>query len=262
MNETALKYGAPGLPGVNLIPAEIAERKKMNTVRGLAILAIVGAVALAVLGYLGALAAAGLAQGELDDAAATEATSVAARDAKASVYTDVLAREQQEYALAQVGYGELSYSALTAAFQSVANDSTSFDQIDVLGPNATALGTVDDDLFGGGVGGVTFSARAESLDDATKLLERLEALPGIANVRGTSEAYEEDGATTYYRVSGSAIITDLRLTGRLTPEGSLSGVDAVSIVAANGNEATATAETEAAASAEPSPAASTETTEE
>ncbi|WP_062520527.1 hypothetical protein [Demequina silvatica] len=260
MNETAVKYGAPGLPGVNLIPAEIAERKKMNTVRGLAILAIVGAIALAILGYLGALAAAGLAQNELDDAAATEAAAVATRDGKASVYTDVLAREQQEYALAQVGYGEMSYSALTNAFQWATNDSTSFDEITVLGPNATALGTVDDELFGGGVGGVTFSARAESLDEASQLLERLESLPGIANVRGVSEAYEEDGATTYYRVSGSAVITDLRLTGRLTPEGSLSGIDAVSIVAANGDQATAAAEAEP--SAEPSPAASTETTEE
>lgn len=232
MNPVAQKYGAAHLAGINLIPVEIAERKKMRTAQTLAVLAVAIAIGVVIVGFLLFFATRQVAEGRVDDALSAQSAALQARDGKAPVFAAVRQREAEEYTLAQIGFGEIQYAQLTTALQSAETEDTSFDSIVVAGPNALGLGGgTQDELFRGGVGTFTFTARADSLESATGLIERLSALPGVAEVRGTSEAYASDGGDTFYQIDGGGVITDLRLTGRLTPEGGITGVDALAVVA-------------------------------
>lgn len=261
MNPVAQKYGAAHLAGINLIPVEIAERKRMRTFVSMAVISVLGAIALVILAFLAAFTTRQAAQGDLDDALAAQTAAVADRDGKAGIYRDVQERESAEYALAQIGFGEMDYAQLTSALQSVTNDDTSFDLFEVAGPSAAGLGGgAQDGVFRGGVGTFLFEARATSFESATALIERMEAIPGIAQVRGTAEYYDADGSDFYFRVEGAGVITDLRLTGRLTPEGGISGVDALTLIAEQDPEQfpIPVASPSAEATPSPSPSASEE----
>ncbi|MDN4486705.1 hypothetical protein QQX10_00825 [Demequina sp. SYSU T00039] len=233
MNPTAQKYGASVLAGVNLIPADIAERKKMRAVRTTAVIVVLIAVGAVVVAFLLALAARGVAQLDLDNASRDQEAAIAERDGKAQVYTDALQREREEYTLAQIGFGEIDYAQLTAQIQATRSDTASFDSILVHGPTADTLGAGPrDDLYGGAVGTFEFEARAESQASASALLRRLEAIPGIADVRGVTEAFATEGGVDYWEVSGTGSITAKWLTLRLVPEDGFAGVDAVTVVEA------------------------------
>lgn len=225
MNPVAQKYGAAPLAGVNLIPVEIAERKKMRAVTSMALLVVAAALVVVVLGFLGALALKAAAQGEYDEASSAEAAAVAERDGKASVYDAVAQREMEEYALAQIGSGEIDYAEFTASIQQVFEDAV-LDTLTISGPTATGAGDGEGDsqLYGQGVGRVNFSARTASLETATALVDALEAVPGIANVRSQTDAFAGGDGELYWAISGVGTITPSVLTGRLVPEESVSGV--------------------------------------
>lgn len=226
MNPIAHKYGASPLPGVNLIPSEIAERKKMRAVVTTAVVVVAIAVAVVALGFATAFVAKLTVESDRDAAMQDEAAAVAGRDGKAPVYDDVRAREQQEFTLAQVGFGEIDYAQLAASIQGTANADTSFDEIVLTGPNGEGIPVeaVEGAAFGPGVGTLEFLARATSLEAANDLISRLEAVPGLANVRGMTDSVGSDGAETYWQVEGTAALTDLLLTDRLLPTGGISGV--------------------------------------
>ncbi|WP_062295575.1 hypothetical protein [Demequina maris] len=229
MNATAQKYGAPPLAGVNLIPVEIAERKKMRAVITAAVMAVIVAAALVAVAFGAALVAKIAVEADRDTAAQDEATALVERDAKTQVYYDVLAREQEEFTLAQIGYGEIDQADLAASIQQTANDDTSFEVIHVVGPNAQGIVEAggDGDVYGTGIGTVEFTARATTLETATALLRRLENVPGLANVRGATESIGSDGAGNYWQIEGTAVLTDLLLTNRLIPTEGISDVAGV-----------------------------------
>ncbi|MDN4489391.1 hypothetical protein QQX13_00940 [Demequina sp. SYSU T00068] len=260
MNPAAQKYGAPTLAGVNLIPADIAERKKMRAVRTTAIFVVLIAVGAVVVAFLLALAARGVAQLDLDNASNDQEVAIAERDGKAQVYTDALQREREEYTLAQIGFGEIDYAQLTAQIQSTRSDTASFDSIYYHGPTADSLGSGPrDDIYGASVGTFEFVARAESQNSASALLRRLEELPGIANVRGVAESFATDDAVDYWEVSGTGSITAKWLTLRLVPQEGFSGVDAVTVVESQESQEGTSLE---APSATPEPSVSPSAAEE
>lgn len=229
MNPTAQKYGASALASVNLIPTEIADRKKMRAAVTSAVLVVVIAVGVVAVGFAISLIARLAVEADRDNAVSDEAAAVSERDGKVQVYYDVLAREQEEFTLGQIGFGEIDYAQLTASIQGTADIDTSFDEIHLLGPSAEGIvdASSEGTVFGSGVGSVEFIARATSVEAATALIARLEAVPGLANVRAVTEEVGSDGANTYWEVEGAAVLTDLLLTNRLVPVDGISGVGAV-----------------------------------
>lgn len=225
MNETAKRVGSPGLPQVNLVPKEFAEKRAMRAVQVTALVAVLIALAVIVLGYVLSLGAKQLAQNDLEDARADQTTTLQERDEKVTVYFNAVVREQQEYTLAQVGYGEIDYGQLSVAVLATANDESSFNLLHFMGPSALGLGSPQEGFYGGGVGSVEFEARASSIAEATELIARIEAVPGIAKARGTAEQYATERGDTYWTVTGSAVVTDLRLTGRVVPDEGIAGLD-------------------------------------
>jgi hypothetical protein len=143
-------------------------------------------------------------------------------------------RRHQEYALAQIGVGEIDYEQLTAAVLATSNDATSFDNVGFSGPSALGVGSSQEGFYGGGVGAITFIARAETFEDASALVERLNAVPGLAKVRASIENYVADGAESFWQVQGEGLVTEVRLTGRLLPIDGITGVDALSIASSSG----------------------------
>ncbi|WP_062464590.1 hypothetical protein [Demequina soli] len=224
MNAVAERYGASTLAGVNLIPREIAARRTMRAVQFGAVVAILIAIAGVGLLFAGAAFAKMSASDERDTAAQDESAAVAARDAKAGVFTDVQVREQEEYTLAQIGYSEIAYSQLTASVQAVFDADTGLDGFTIQGPSAsgTVAGSGDTSIYPNGVGTIQITARATTQQKATELIAKLEAVPGLAAVRGTSEAFAVDGADTYYGVSVTGVITANLFTGRLMPTDGIS----------------------------------------
>ncbi|WP_152659418.1 hypothetical protein [Demequina salsinemoris] len=201
----------------------------MRAVITTAVFTVLIALGVVVALWLLALGWKAAASSSRDSAAEEELVAVAERDAKSQVYYDVVERESEEFTLAQIAYGEIDQAQFTAVIQSVANDETSFDTIAILGPNAVGLGGEESEggIYGSGIGLVTFTARATSLDEATALIDRLDAVPGLANVRYDTEAYQLDGADAYYGVTGKATLTGTLLTHRLIPESTLSDLSNV-----------------------------------
>lgn len=257
MNETALKYGAAPFASVNLVPKEIAERKKMRAVRMVAIVALLATVALVVLGYLSALGMKAVAQRDLNDAAKQQYSAIETRDKNVPVYLSYVQREQQELALSQAGWAEIEYSNLTSAVANTANSKdANFDSLSFVGPSALGVpGPSGDLLFGNGVGLVTFEAYAKSPTAASDLIARIEAVPGVGAVRANSEAYGGVLEETYWKVSGSAVITTNALTNRFLADNELTGIDVLSLViipdAPSGDEDATPPSQEPTPSAEP-----------
>ncbi|WP_062133645.1 hypothetical protein [Demequina aestuarii] len=226
MNETAKRVGAPGLPQVNLVPKEFAEKRAMRAVQVTALFVVLIALGVVVLGYVLALGAKQLAQNDLDDARTAQTEAIAARDAKADVHAAYVQQEIEEFTLAQIGYGEVLYSSFASTVLSTANDSSNFDVLTFSGPSALGLQSLSGDpIFGGGIGSVEFTARTDSYEEATALIGRLEEAPGLAQVRGVAEVYEAAGGNAYWRVEGNAVVTATPLTMRLVPVDGLTGID-------------------------------------
>ena len=259
MNAIAKKVGATGLPAVNLVPRDIAEKRKMRAVQFTALLAVLIAVGVVAAVYVIALGTKGLADNSLADARAQQAQAIAERDAKAPTYVAFVEQEREEFTLAQIGYGEINYADLETAILSMADDETSFDSLQISGPSAAGFGSISTDpVFGGGVGSFQFTARALSIEGATALLQRIETIPGVAHVEATSEQYSVEGADEYWSVGGAGIITDLRLTQRLIPVGGVTGVSGVTVGGALGGDTAVVPEPEPEASVSPSPTAEEE----
>lgn len=226
MSERLKKMGVPVLPSVNLLPKDIAEKRKMRAVQFTALLAVLIAIAVVVVGYVIGLGAKQLAQNDLNEKRDLQTAAIAERDAKASVYDDYLTQEREEFTLAQIGYGEILYSQYAPGILTQADEQTSFETLKFLGPSALGLGGVSDDpVFGGGIGTVAFEVRAESVEAATAIIARLETVPGLARVWGHTEVYESEGGEPYWFVEGSALITPTPLTLRLVPQDGLTGID-------------------------------------
>lgn len=235
MNELTKKYGAPALPSVNLLPRDIAEKRKLRAVQLLALMMILIAVGVVVVGYVLALGAKQLANGDRDDALASQTAAISERDAKAPVYDAYRSREVQEYTLAQIGIGEMDYNDLSAAVFDAVDDNTSLASVVFVGPNAQGFaGLPEDPVSGGGVGHIEFDGRATSPQEADALATRLEAIPGIANVTISTTAYSTDGPNTFVTMNGTAVVTDLRLTSRLLPQDGVTAIDPSSIPADGG----------------------------
>jgi hypothetical protein len=229
VNTIAHKYGASSLPGVNLLPLEVARRKAMRVVATGAAIAVLGVIVVVGLGYAGVLAAKTVASSDRSNAAAAELNAVAARDAKRTIYDAVVKRESAEYTLAQIGFGEADYAKLSGAVESTADANSSFDSITISGPNALNLGATEPEgeIYGSGIGSIQFKARAVSMETATALIARIEAIPGIANVRSTVEQYSVDGSNVYYSIDGRGALTTKVLTMRLVPTSGLTDVNAL-----------------------------------
>jgi hypothetical protein len=229
VNTIAHKYGASSLPGVNLLPLEVARRKAMRVVAAVAAIAVLGVIVVVGLGYAGVLAVKSVASSDRSSAAAAELDAVAARDGKRPTYEAVVKREAAEYALAQIGLGEADYAQLSGAVEATADANTSFDSITLSGPNALELGGTEPEgeIYGSGIGSVQFKARAVSMETATALIARIEAIPGIANVRSTAEQYSVNGSDVYYTIDGRGSLTTKVLTMRLVPTSGLTDVNAL-----------------------------------
>jgi hypothetical protein len=240
MNNTAQKYGASTLPGVNLLPKELAQRKAMRVVAVGAVLAILGALVLTGIAVAGGYAAKSVAASGLSSAATDEKTALHARDQKRNIYDAVVQREAAEYTLAQIGLGEADYAALSAAVQSTADANSVFESISFTGPNALQTGgsEAEGEIYGSGVGLLKFKAHTISMEEATVLVARLEAIQGIANVRATVELYASEGADTSYVVEGHGSITVKAMTMRLVPKSGLTNVSTLLVPESKGAPAT------------------------
>lgn len=234
MNALADKYGATPLASVNLVPKEIAERKKLRAVQLLAVVAVLVALGLIVVGYLGALGARELARSDLQDAFDAQVQAFEARDQRVSVFDAYVNREVSEYTMSQVGWGEIDMSQFIVAIANQASGkASSFKTITVLPPSALGAAVQGQDpVFGNGVGAVNFVATASSAEEATKLIGRIEAVPGVASVRATAEEMTTEDNELVWSVEGTALITPNALTMRLVPSDSLTGLTGESILQA------------------------------
>lgn len=222
MNPLAQKYGAPSLPQVNLVPKDINDKRTMRVVQTLAGLGVLAMVVLVAIVYLGALAAKSIASGNLDDAFVAEDTALDVRDAKLSVFQEYQSREKEEISLIRVGWADTDYSALVTSILAQDTDQTSFQDLKVYGPSAEGFGGPGvDPLFGGGVGSFDFTAHARSYDEATALIARLEAVPGIAKVHATAEELTSAPPGALWMITGTGAITSQALTHRLEPQGGI-----------------------------------------
>ncbi|MCB2411672.1 hypothetical protein LGT39_02270 [Demequina sp. TTPB684] len=231
MNPIAQKYGAASLPQVNLVPREIGDRRKMRAVQTFAALAVAAFVALMAIVFVGAYAARSVAEGALDDAFSDEEAALAERDAKRGVYDDYIAQETREMTLLQVGWAEIDYSALATSLLATQDAETSFAELHFYGPSADGIGGGDvAPLWGGGVGRFDFIAQTRTQAQAIALIDRLEAVPGVAKVIQVEQIYEAEAPTQTWKVTGTGVITRTALTGRLIPVNGIIDFSAVDLI--------------------------------
>lgn len=252
MNPIARKYGAPIFPQVNLVPKAIGERRAMRTVRTFAGLAVAAVIALLTVVFLGAYAAKSVATGNLNNSFKDEQAAIGARDAKAGVYHQYVAEETRELTLVQIGWAEIAYAALETSLMAQTDADVSFKALHFYGPSADGVGGgAIDPLWGGGVGRFDFTAQTRTYAQAIALLDRLEALPGVAKVVATKQIYESEAPTVTWEVTGSGVITSTALTRRLLPVDGV--IDPKLIELILGGVGVPTPEPSVAPSAQPSP---------
>lgn len=262
MNPVAQKFGAPALPQVNLVPKEFHEKRTMRVVQTFAGLAVAGVIALIAVVYVGTWIAHSVAQDNLNDALADEDVAVLDRDSRKTVYDAYVAQERSELTLAQIGWAEVDYANLLTATIAQDNPEISFKRLEFVLPNAAGgASTQPVDLWDGGVGTVHFEMYARTYEEGLKGIATLEAVPGIANAYGMVQKYDEQGAVVLWKVSGSAEITELFLTNRLTPVDGLLVQDVLDQIVLSSQAGPPTAppvEPTAAPTASPSPSPSSE----
>jgi hypothetical protein len=218
VNPIAQKYGAAPLPQVNLVPREIGDRRKMRAIQTFAALAVAAFVVLIAIVFVGAYAARSVAEGALEDAFKDEQAAIEARDAKRGVYDDYIAQETRELTLLQVGWAEIDYSALSTSILATEDADTAFTELEFFGPSADGIGGGETHpLWGGGVGRFDFVAQTRTYAQAIALVDRIEAVPGVAKVVATQQVYEAEPPTVTWQVTGTGILTPLALTNRLVP---------------------------------------------
>lgn len=222
MNPVAQKYGASGFPEVNLLPKEIDQRRIMRVVQVGSVVGVLAVIALLALAYVGALASKSVVQGQLEDVFEKEDAAVKERDEKASVFNEFARREQQEYALLAIGWGETDFASALTATLAQDNPEVALIRFDYMGPNVVSVGGEKvDPTLGGGIGRFNFTYTARTYEEALAYADRLEAVPGIAKVFATNQRFGADHGIDYWTVEGSAVITDAYLTRRLIPENGL-----------------------------------------
>lgn len=230
MNPVSSKLGFSSIAEVNLIPADIAEKRKFRAVRNLAVFVVIIATGVIAFAYVAVLAANGVAQLQLNAAVEQERVAVEQRDALSSVYADYVEREYDVLALAQASIGEVKIDAFTANILATSSTTARFETLNLSLPNAQqGAGGTPDLAFGGGIGVLTFDVVATSPEEATAFIGRLEAVPGIASVRASTEQFSEDEGNLYWRVSGTAAVTDKALQLRLVLIDETTGIDPLAV---------------------------------
>lgn len=220
MNPIARKYGAPVLPQVNLVPKDLNDKRVMRFAQTIALIAALAVVGVVIIGFLGALATKQVASSGLHDALKDEDAAVESRDAKRDVYAAYVAQEQDEVALAEIGWSEMDYAALMDDVAAQSSTTAVFVTLNFQLPTAEGTGgTTKDKLLGGGVGSIDFIAHASTYEEGLAFIARLEAVPGLARVVGTVQAYESEPPVTSWQITGTMEIMPNYLTGRLTPQG-------------------------------------------
>ena len=207
------------LPRVNLLPPEIASRRRFRRVQagmGGGVLA-----AVAVVGVLFLAAGSGVSDAESEvQAAQTEQTRLTTESAKFREVTATYAQAAQaEQLLVQAMGAEVRYSRLMNELsllipEKVWITEVSFAQASSAAADGTgAPGT-------GALGAVTFGGMASQHDDVATWLEALAAQQGFADVTLSSSTAELIGKRPFVKWSSTVDLGPLALSGRYVPAGS------------------------------------------
>lgn len=218
---TSTQVGLAGLPRVNLLPPEIAERRRFRRTQyglGSAVLVAIGAV-LGLL-YL-ASASQHQAQSRLDAATAEhtrvqkEVTSYAnVKD----VYGQVSARETM---LTTAMGGEVQWSRYLNDLSLSVPDNVWVTNLDAKGPAVGAPQAPATAGTAAGIGTITAAGTAFAHDDVANWLESLAKEKGYANPYFSNSAEAAIGSKKVVNFSSTVTVTPDALSGRFTkPAGS------------------------------------------
>ncbi|MCU1673718.1 MAG: Fimbrial assembly family protein [Frankiales bacterium] len=215
MTETKADVTLGSLPRVNLLPPEIAERRRFRRIQVGLGGAVIGAVGIVALLYVGAVSSVSEAQTELDSANARHAT-LQAETAKYKDVTAVYARAAAAQAMLTQAMGEeVRYSqflndlSLTVP-ENVWVKSVTFAQAaGAAAPTAGGLATP-------GIGSVTFTGVGFSHDDVAVWLESLATQKGYANPYFTSSTEALLGSRKTVDFTSTATLTPAAYSGRYT----------------------------------------------
>lgn len=214
--EELLSTGHPLMPRVNLLPPEIAERRRFRRVQyglGGAVLASLGVVGLV---YLGAAANAKDAEAELRDVTA-EGQAISAEQAEYAEVTAVYARaEAADVMLTQAMGEEVRFSGQLHRFAVSMPDKVWLENVSfVQTPPAPTVGDVTP-----GIGTITLTGVAYEHDDVATWLESLAAHEGYATPYLTSSDDSITGERVTVDFVSTVVMTPDSLSRRYAKDGS------------------------------------------
>lgn len=202
------------LPRVNLLPPEIASRRRFRRVQagmGAGVLA-----AAAVVGVLFLAAGGSVTEGESEvQAAQTEQTRLNTESAQfrdvTATYTQAAAAEQL---LVQAMGTEVRYSRLMSDLSLLVPEKVWVTEVAFAQSAAAAAGGQS------ALGTVTFGGMAYQHDDVATWLDALATQPGYSSVALSSSVEELIGTRTFVKWSSTVDLAPQALSGRYTPAGS------------------------------------------
>lgn len=205
-------------PQVNLLPPEVRDARRLNGVKRVLALVVVGVLVLCAVGYLLAV----LRESAMDDALVDEQNVTTQLQSDAAEFQELpRVRSELDRNRTARAYGmspDVDWNSYLVAIATVLPTEAKIEQIteNMSGPVEGAVAQADP-LQPTSVGRFELVARMPVLPDTADWMDRLDALPGLDDVRvATSEMAQEDGGAQFYRVTISAQVTEAAFTGQYT----------------------------------------------
>lgn len=213
------KFGLLDRPQVNLLPAEVTNKRKLDVVKRRMVWVLLAAALVIVLCFGAAFVINAGAQQRNEDAMA-QADSLNLELKRYSPVVQVInniddLKKSREFVLAN----EVNWASYVYALAAVLPEGVTLDSVGVasIGPGAELVVGVDE-LTTDAIGVMTFTANSPTLPDASAWIDTLESMPGLADANLQSSELQDDEGNVTYEISATVQVTDQALADRTFPD--------------------------------------------
>lgn len=209
------KLGAPDRPQVNLLPAEVTNKRKLDIVKRRMIWVLIATLVVCIVAYGLAFMVNANAQARNEEALSV-ADQLTLDKRKYSPVIQVLddiknTQESRAFVLAN----EVNWTSYTYALAAVLPEGVTIDSLAMvsISPGEELVVGVDE-LTTDAIGVITFAATSPTLPVASEWIDALESVPGLVDANLQSSELEDDEGNVTYAVSATVQVTSEALANR------------------------------------------------
>lgn len=201
-------------PQVDLLPKEVRAGRRLRSLKRVLMVALLAIVLVAALGWVYAFFTLKQAQAEVADVQAetTRLTAEQATYAEVPQVQGQLSRAQE--AIVDGTATEVMWADYVEAFRAVTPPAVSYEVMQVTMSSDPAGSVSSDPLQAPSIGQITFTARAETVQDVASWMDAVRGVTGLADPWFSQATVTDAEGYVYYQVSGTVQVTGDSLAHR------------------------------------------------